>query len=318
MLDALYCVDFDIGLFVAGKIDVGEDQECLRAIGDVEGAVKAHRLDAAFLAAGLVEGVGQGDGLVVDLVGKMRWEQSDGQGNGRFDLYAEFLAIVVGCHQAVNLRRRRDLVFFVQNAAPVELGLNAIVHTGPTVVLDVKIVGGNEVPDAGPEDGANGRDDWLLGLTLVAKGDDHGALGGKMALVNRAGDMLPHAGEGEIWRGFGMLQRGVPFVGPDHSHCDRISGVDLHVHIAAAGSGMIDAAGVQAGWLQGDGFVVGRGPVENAILGICVRGAGAEKQRSENGKVLHSTSIGGVQARTLTNSRSVDYEGTKCPWRERG
>ena len=71
MLDALYCLDLDIGFLVAGEIDVGEDQERLRAIGDVEGAVEGHRLDATFLAAGLVEGVGEGYGLVVDLVGEV-------------------------------------------------------------------------------------------------------------------------------------------------------------------------------------------------------------------------------------------------------
>ena len=137
-----------------------------------------------------------------------------------------------------------------------------------------------------------------------------------MALVNRTGDVLLHAGEAENWRGVRVLQSAVPFVGPNHGHGDRISGVDLHVHVTAAGSGMVDASGVQAGGLQGDGLAVGRGPIENAILGIGVRGKRAEQQRGEEGKVLHPTSIGWVQARTLTNSRRVDYEGTK--WRESG
>ena len=140
MLDALYGVDLDIGFLVAGKIDVGEDQQRLRAIGDIKSAVEAHRLDATFLAAGLVEGVGEGHGLVVDLVGKMRWQESDRQRDGRLDLHAEFLAVVVWSHQTVDLGCRRDLVFFVEDAAPVELRLNAI------VVLDVEIVGGNELP----------------------------------------------------------------------------------------------------------------------------------------------------------------------------
>ena len=184
MLDAHHRLDLDIGFFVAGKIDVGEDQQGLRAIGDIEAAMEAHRLDATFLAAGFVEGVGEAYGFVVDLVGKMRWEQSERQGNGRLDLHVEFLAVVVGSHQTVDLGRRCYLIFFGEDAAPVELGQNAIVHTRPPVVLDVEIVGGNELPDAGPEDGADRRDDGLLGLALVAEGDDHGALGGKMALVN--------------------------------------------------------------------------------------------------------------------------------------
>jgi len=77
MVDALYGFGLDGGLFVAGEIDVGEDQQGLRAIGDIERAVEAHGLDATFLASGLVEGVREGYGLVVDLIGEMLWQQSD-------------------------------------------------------------------------------------------------------------------------------------------------------------------------------------------------------------------------------------------------
>src|SRR6202162_4235594 len=101
MLDAPYRVGLDSGFLLAGKIDVGEDQQRLRAIGNVKRAVEAHRLDATFLAAGLVEGVGEGYGLIVDLVGKMRWQQRDRQGDRRLDLHAEFLAVVVRSHQTV-------------------------------------------------------------------------------------------------------------------------------------------------------------------------------------------------------------------------
>src|SRR5579859_5837012 len=243
MFDALYRLGLDSGFLVAGKIDVGEDQQRLRAVGDVERAVEVHRLDAAFLAAGLVEGVSEGYRLVVDLVGQMRGEQGDGQGNGRLDVDAEFLAVVVGSHQTVDLGRRRDLVFFVQDAAPMELRLKA------TVVLDVEIVGVDELPRARSEDGADGGDDGLLGPALIAEGDDHGAIGGKMTFVNRAGDVLPHADEAEMRRSFGVLHGGVPFVGPSHGHRDRISGVNLHVHVAAPDGGTIDAAGVKAGGL---------------------------------------------------------------------
>jgi len=260
MLDALYRVDLDSGFLVAGKIDVGEDQQGLRAIGDVKSAVEAHRLDPTFLAAGLVEGVGEGHGLVVDLVGKMRGQQSDRQGDGRLDLHAEFLAVVVWSHQTVDLGYRRDLVFFVEDAAPVELRLKAI------VVLDAEIVGGNELPRSRSEDGANGCDDGPLGPAFIAEGDDHRSFGGKMTLVNRAGDMLLYAEEAEIRRGSGALHGGVPFVGPSHGHGDRVSGVDLHVHAAAPDSGTVDAAGVEAGGLQRDRFAVGSPPV--AILRI--------------------------------------------------
>jgi len=276
----------------------------LRAVGDVKGAVEAHGLDAAFLAAGLVEGVGEGYGFVVDLVGEMRWQQSDRQRDGRLDLHAEFLAVVVGSHQAVDLGCQRDLIFFVEDAAPVELRLNAI------VVLDVKIVGGKELPRSGSEDDANRGDDGLLGSALIAEGDDHGAIGGKMTFVNRAGDMLLHAEKAEIRTGSG-LHGGVPFVGPGHGHGDRVSGVDLHMHVAAADSGMVDAAGVEAGGLQGDGLAVGGGPDE-LILRVRVRGQGAEQKRGENREVPHTKSIGWGNAGTLTNSRGEDYEGTEC------
>jgi hypothetical protein len=283
MLDALYRVGLDCGFFVAGEIDVGEDQQGLCAIGHIKSAVEAHGLDATFLAAGLVEGVGEGDGLVEDLVGKMRWQQGDRQRDGRLDLHAEFLAVVVGSHQAVDLGDRRDLVFFVEDAAPVELGLKAI------VVLDVEIVGGNELPGSGSEDGANRGEGGPLRPALIAEGDDHRAFGGKMTLVNRAGDMLLHAEEAEIRRGSGA-HGGVPFVGPSHGHGDRVSGVDLHVHAAAADRGTVDAAGVEAGRLHGDGLAVGSSP-DNGILGIRVRGQGAAQQRGEDRKVPHARSI---------------------------
>src|SRR6202047_3062390 len=117
----------------------------------------------------------------------MRWQQSDRQRDGRLDPHAEFLAVVVRSHQTVDLGCRRDLVFFVENAAPVELRLKE------TVVLDVEIVGGKELPRSGSKDDANGGQDGLLGPALIAEGDDHRPIGGKMTLVNRAGDMLLHA-----------------------------------------------------------------------------------------------------------------------------
>jgi hypothetical protein len=281
MLDALYRLDLDCGFLVAGKIDVGEDQQGLRAMGDVKSAVEAHGLDSTFLAAGLVEGFGEGYGLVVDLIGKMRWQQSDRQRDGRLDLHAEFLAVVVWSHQTVDLGCRRDRVFFVEDAAPVELRLKAI------VVLDVEIVGGKELPRSGSEDGADGGEDGLLGSALIAEGDDHGPIGGKMTLVNRAGDVLLHAEQAEIRRGCGVPHGGVPFVGPSHGHGDRVSGVDLHVHAAAPDRGMVDAAGVEAGGLQRDGLAVGSSP-DNGILRMRVRRQGAEQQRGENGKVPHT------------------------------
>ncbi len=261
MIDALYRGRLDSGFLVAGKSDIGEDQQRLRAIGYVKSAVEAHRLDATFFAASLAEGVGEGDGLVIDLVGEMRRQQSDRQRDGRLDLHAEFLAVVVWSHQTVDLGYRRYLIFFVEDASPVELRLNAI------VVLDVEIVGRNELPRSGTEDGANGGEDGLLGPALIAEGDDHGPFGGKMTLVDRAGDVLLHAEEVEIRRGSGA-RGGVPFIGPSHGHGDRVPGVDLHMHAAAPDGGMVDAAGVEAGGLQRNRLAVGSAPVEDGILRI--------------------------------------------------
>src|SRR6202140_4746396 len=288
MLDALYRVGLDSGFLVAGEIDVGEDQQRLRAIGDVKSAVEAHWLDATFLAAGLVEGVGEGHGLVVDLIGKMRWQQRDRQRDGRLDLHAEFLAVVVWSHETVDLGCRRYLVFFVEDSAPVELRLKA------PVVLDVEIVGGKELPRSRSEDDANGAEDGLLGPAFIAEDDNHGPFGGKMTLVNRAGDMLLHAEEAEIRRGSGA-HGGVPFVGPSHGHGDRVPGVDLHMHVAAPDSGMVTAAGVQAGGLQRDRLAVGGSPY-NGTLRIWVCGQGGEQQRGENRKVPHARSICWVHA----------------------
>jgi hypothetical protein len=131
-----------------------------------------------------------------------------------------------------------------------------------------------------------------------------------MTLVNRAGDMLLHAEEAEIRRS-SRVHGGVPFVSPSHAHGDRVSGVDLHMHVAAPDSRMVDAASVEAGGLQRDRLAVGGSPVENGILRIRVRGEGAQQHCGENGKVPHIGSICWVNARALANSRGRDYEGTK-------
>ena len=273
MLHALHRINLDVGFLVSGEGDVGKDEQGLWAVGDIEGAIEAHRLDATFLASSLVERVGETDGLVVDLIGQMRRQKRDRQRNGRLDLHAEFLGVVVGRHQAVNLGRWRHVIFFVEDATPVELGQDAVVHTIPAVVLDVEIVRRNELLRGGSEDHADGRDHRLLRPALVVEGDDHGPLGRQMALVSRAGDMLLHAKEVEIYGRVGMLHRGVPFVGPGHGDGDGISRLDANVQVAASGCGMVDAAGVQAGGFHGDGLGVGRSPVKDAIV-LRARGGG--------------------------------------------
>jgi len=311
MVDALHCLDFDTGFLVAG-IGVGQDQQRLRAVGDVEAAVEAHRLDAALLASRFVESVGERDGLVVDLVREVRRKQRDRQRNGRLDLHVEFLAIVVGSHQAVDLGRRCDLVFFVQDAAPLETGLHAIVHARPAEVLDVEIVGVHELSDARSEDCSDRRDDGLFGPALVVEGDDHRPFGRKMTLINCVGHMLLHTEKAEIRRCSRVLYRGVPFVGPHHGHGDRISGIDLHVHVAASGSRMVDTAGMQAGGLQRNRFAVGRSPVEHAIvLRRQDGGEAADEHRGKDREVPHPMSICPGKCAHLGNSRRRNYGSTR-------
>jgi hypothetical protein len=169
----------------------------------------------------------------------------------------------------------------------VELGLDAVVDTIPAVVLDVEIVGGNELPDAGAEDSADGGYDGAFGLALVPDGENHGALGGKMTFINRADGMLLQAEEAEVRGSFRMLHRVAPLVGPSHRYGDGKSGLDADVHVAASGGGMVDAAGVKAGGLHGDGLAVGGSPVENTVLPESERGEGAE-QRGDDGGVSHN------------------------------
>ena len=109
-----------------------------------------------------------------------------------------------------------------------------------------------------------------------------------MTLVNRADYMLLDADEVKIRGGLWVLHGGVPFVGPSHGHGDRVSGVDLHVHVAAPDSRIVDAASVEAGGLQGDRLAVGRDPVENTVLPESERGEGAE-DRADDGGVSHNS-----------------------------
>ena len=287
MLDTLHRFDFDVGFLVAGEVDVGQDQESLRAVGDIEGAVEAKLLDAALLASGLVEGFSQRDGVVVELICKLGRKNGDRKRNGRLDLHAQFLAVVVGSHQAIDFGRLRDVVFFVHDAPPVELRQDAIVHAIPRVVLDVKVVGRNKLADARSEDGSDGGDDRLFRFSLIVEGDDHRALGRQMTFVNRIDDVLLDADWTEIHGSVGVLHRGVPLIGPDHGDGHRVAGFDLDVHVAATGGRMVDAAGVEACGLHRDGFAVGGSPVEDAIvLTECDCGTGAE-QRDEYTEVSH-------------------------------
>ena len=100
---------------------------------------------------------------------------------------------MIGRHEAVDLGRQRHVIFFIQYAAPVEFGQDAIVHTSPAVVLDMEVVGRNELLRAGSEDGADRGDNRLLRPALVAEDNNHGPLGRQVALVDRVGDMLLHA-----------------------------------------------------------------------------------------------------------------------------
>ena len=108
-----------------------------------------------------------------------------------------------------------------------------------------------------------------------------------MTFIHRADNMLLQAEEAEVRGSLGMLHRVAPLVGPSHRYGDRKSGLDADVHVAASGSGMVDAAGVKAGRLHGDGLAVAGSPVENTVLPESERGEGAE-QRGNDGGVSHN------------------------------
>ena len=108
-----------------------------------------------------------------------------------------------------------------------------------------------------------------------------------MTFINRTDDMLLHAEEGDVRGSFGMLHRVAPLVGPSHRYGDGKSGLDADVHVAASGSGIVDASGVNAGGLHADGLAVGGSPVENTVLSESERGEGAE-DRGDDGGVFHN------------------------------
>src|SRR5262249_22689967 len=152
--------------------------------------------------------------------------------------------------------------------------------------------GRNELARGWSKDRADGCDDWLFRSALVVESNDYRALGRKMALVDRAGHMLPDAEEFEIHGRVGIAARGIPLVGPGHRNSYGISRLDVNVHAAASGRRMVHAASVQAGWFKWDGLAVGRSPVEDAVILRARNGSeGADEKRNENGRVLHTRSI---------------------------
>jgi hypothetical protein len=310
VVDALHGVDLDVGSLVTGEVGVGQDQQSLRAIGDIEGAVEAKLLDAALFASGFIKSVGQRDVVVIELIRDMRRKNGDRERNGRLNLYAQFLAVVVWGHQAINFGHLRDIVFFVHDPPPVKLGQDAVVYAIPREVLDAEVVGRNKLADAGPENGSDGRDDRLFRLALIVESDDHRALGRQMTFVNRADDVLPDTHESEVHRSVGVLHRVVPLIGPRHGDGHGIVGFDLDVHVPAAGSRAVRPPGMEAGWFHGDGFVVGWSPVEDAVvLAECKCGAGAE-QRGEYKEGSHHHKYWRGPVRDLANSQGFGYGGT--------
>ena len=123
--------------------------------------------------------------------------------------------------------------------------------------------------------------------------------------------MFLHAEEAEIRRGSGA-HGGVPFVGPRHGHGDRVSGVNLHMHVAAPDAGIVDAAGMQAGRFQRDVLAAGSRP-DNLILRMRLHAKAQTSSVAKIERFLILKVLAGSSARTLTNSQRKDYEGTKFP-----
>src|SRR5437879_3119049 len=125
----------------------------------------------------------------------MRRNYRDGHGYRSFHLYAQFLAVVVGREKAVNLGGGRHFVLFFYQTEPLEFGLDAVFDAGPAVVLNMNVVGRDESSGAVIDDSSNAGEDGAIGHALVADGEHHGAIGGKMALIGRLHDVLLHATE---------------------------------------------------------------------------------------------------------------------------
>ena len=89
-----------------------------------------------------------------------------------------------------------------------------------------------------------------------------------MAFIRRGGHMLSHAMISKVAQscGIGMLKRAIPFVRKGHGNRDWLFGLYVNVHVAAAGTGTINAAGVVVGRIESDYFVTGACPVESLLL----------------------------------------------------
>src|SRR6516225_5363451 len=71
VLDALHRFDLDVSSLVTGKVDIGLDQESLRTVGDIEGAVESKFPNATRVASGFVQRFGELDGAVIELFSEL-------------------------------------------------------------------------------------------------------------------------------------------------------------------------------------------------------------------------------------------------------
>ena len=91
----------------------------------------------------------------------------------------------VGCH----------LVLLFHQAEPLKFRLDAIFDAVPAVVLDVDATGRDELSCAVVDDGADAGKDGAIGCALVVNDENHGSVGGKMALIGCFYDVLLQATE---------------------------------------------------------------------------------------------------------------------------
>src|SRR5713226_8094663 len=148
ILHALHSLELDFGFFVVGDVGPGlrNNDERLRAVGQIEGALELQRLNAALLAGVFLQRRFELLRPGMKLVGDLRRQHGDDHGHRALDSYADRPAIVVGYEAAINLQEGSYLVLFLELENPLKLRLDAVFHADPAVILDMNVVGRNEMP----------------------------------------------------------------------------------------------------------------------------------------------------------------------------
>ena len=140
--DAFHYLHLNFGFFVIGDARgrLGNNDERLRAVGDIERALELQSLYTTLLAGIFLECGLKRFRLPMQLVCDLRRQHRNDHRHGRLDFYADLVAVVIGRESAINFQERSELVLFFHLAKPLKLGLDAVFHAVPAEVLDVNVV----------------------------------------------------------------------------------------------------------------------------------------------------------------------------------